>query len=120
MLEAVLFRKTQLKWLKNNLLKSKSTFKVLVFSNQVVNPLTNHETINKSKYRHEKDELFNYIHQQKINGVLIFSEIVILLKFKKKKKKTTATRCLTLHHLLYLALGIIFFFIKEKKITKQE
>ena len=107
--------KTQLSWLKSELLNSKATFKVLVFSNQVVNPLTNHETINKVKYRHEKEELFNYIHQQNINGVLIFSGDRHFAEIQKEKQEhfhypmfdvTSSPLSSPRHHV---------FFIKEKE-----
>ena len=63
----------QLDWLKESLLSSKAKFKFILFSNQVLNPKTNHETINKGIYSKEKDILLDFIEKQSIVGVVFFS-----------------------------------------------
>lgn len=63
----------QLEWLKKSLLSSKAKFKFILFSNQVLNPKTNHETINKGIYKEEKDILLDFIKRESINGVVFFS-----------------------------------------------
>ena len=64
---------TQLNWLKKELAQSNAKFKFLLFSNQVINPKTNHETINRGLFKKEKEELFDFIQKKKINGVIFFS-----------------------------------------------
>ena len=63
----------QLEWLKDGLLNSKAKFKFILFSNQVLNPKTNHETINRGKYKKEKDILLDFIEKESLAGV-VFSQ----------------------------------------------
>ena len=44
----------QLEWLKDGLLNSKAKFKFILFSNQVLNPKTNHETINRGGIKRKR------------------------------------------------------------------
>ena len=63
----------QLEWLKDGLLNSKAKFKFILFSNQVLNPKTNHETINRGRYKKEKDILLDFIEKESLAGVVFFS-----------------------------------------------
>ena len=64
---------TQLNWLKKELAQSDAKFKFILFSNQVINPKTNHETINRGSFKKEKEDLFDFIQKNTINGVVFFS-----------------------------------------------
>ncbi|MEO6404145.1 MAG: alkaline phosphatase D family protein [Ferruginibacter sp.] len=61
----------QLEWLKNALLFSNATFKIIVSGSQVLNPLSKAESMR--SYSHEYYSLMNFIDATKINGVLFFS-----------------------------------------------
>jgi alkaline phosphatase D len=61
----------QMEWIKNSLLFSDATFKIIVVGSQVMNPLNRYETM--QKYSYEYNELINFIKTQKINGVVFFS-----------------------------------------------
>ena len=65
------FGPTQMEWLKNALIFSNATFKIIVVGSQVLNPLGNAE--NMQRYPFEYNELLNFIQAQKINGVVFFS-----------------------------------------------
>jgi alkaline phosphatase D len=65
------FGTAQMEWIKNSLLFSDATFKIIVVGSQVMNPLNKYETM--QKYSYEYNELINFIKTQKINGVVFFS-----------------------------------------------
>ena len=65
------FGREQMDWLKNNLLFSNATFKIIVVGSQVMNPLNKYERMN--SYTYEYNELIQFIKAQKINGVVFFS-----------------------------------------------
>ena len=65
------FGRTQMEWIKNALLFSSASFKIIVVGSQVMNPLNKYEVMN--SYSYEYNELMNFIKTQKINGVLFFS-----------------------------------------------
>ncbi len=65
------FGKKQLDWLKNNLLFSKATFKIIVTGNQVLNPINNYECV--EHYPKEYNDLIGFLTNQKINGVVFLT-----------------------------------------------
>ena len=65
------FGRTQMEWIKNALLFSNASFKIIVVGSQVINPLNRNEVMN--SYTYEYNELMNFIKTQKINGVLFFT-----------------------------------------------
>jgi alkaline phosphatase D len=69
--EKTFFGATQIEWLKNALLHSSATFKIIVVGSQVLNPLNNNECL--AKYSYEYNELINFITTQKIKGIVFFT-----------------------------------------------
>jgi alkaline phosphatase D len=65
------FGKIQLDWLKNSLLFSKATFKIIVTGNQVLNPINNYECV--QHYPTEYKALIDFLSNQKINGVVFLT-----------------------------------------------
>ena len=65
------FGKMQLDWLKNALLFSKATFKVIATGGQILNPFSDFECMR--FYSIEYKELMNFLAEEKINGVLFFT-----------------------------------------------
>lgn len=65
------FGKSQLEWLKNSLLFSKATFKIIVTGNQVLNPINNYECL--THYPTEYKVLIDFLSNQKINGVVFLT-----------------------------------------------
>jgi alkaline phosphatase D len=65
------FGKTQMEWLKNALLYSKATFKVIATGGQVLNPISTAECMH--SYAKEYNELMEFLASQKISGVLFFT-----------------------------------------------
>ena len=63
--------KEQLKWLKESLEASTASFKVIAFGNQVLNYYEDLESF--QQYKKERDELYAFIKEKKINGVVFFS-----------------------------------------------
>jgi alkaline phosphatase D len=61
----------QMEWLKNSLLYSNATFKIIVAGSQVLNPLSPFERF--GNFPAEYDELMNFIKDYKINGVLFLT-----------------------------------------------
>ncbi len=61
----------QLAWLKEQLKKSTATFKLIVSGNQVLNQYDDHESF--MQYEKERDDLFGFIKEEQINGVVFFS-----------------------------------------------
>jgi alkaline phosphatase D len=65
------FGAMQMEWLKNSLLFSNATFKIIVVGSQVLNPLNKYETM--QKYSYEYNDLLNFIQSQKIDGIVFFT-----------------------------------------------
>ncbi|MGE5105962.1 MAG: alkaline phosphatase D family protein [Sphingobacteriales bacterium] len=65
------FGKKQLQWLKNALLYSKATFKIIATGSQVLNPVSKFECM--KAYPAEYYELMNFLDKQNIKGVLFFT-----------------------------------------------
>lgn len=65
------FGPTQMEWLKNALLYSKASFKIIISGSQVLNPLSKSESMR--NYSFEYNSLMNFLSEQKINGVIFFS-----------------------------------------------
>ncbi len=65
------FGKSQLDWLKNSLLFSKATFKIIVTGNQVLNPINNYECL--THYPTEYKTLIDFLSNQKISGVVFLT-----------------------------------------------
>lgn len=65
------FGKMQMEWLKNALVYSKATFKVIATGSQVLNPYSSVECM--KAYSAEYYELMNFLAAQKINGVLFIT-----------------------------------------------
>ncbi|MFY8027578.1 MAG: alkaline phosphatase D family protein [Bacteroidia bacterium] len=69
--EKTYYGKTQLDWLKNALISSKSVFKFIVNGSQVLNPIAEKECLR--HYAAEFDELINFIRLNKIKGVVFLT-----------------------------------------------
>jgi len=65
------FGKQQLDWLKNSLLYSKATFKVIATGSQILNPYSDYDCMR--MYTTEYKELMDFLAEYKIKGVLFFS-----------------------------------------------
>ncbi|HMJ47127.1 MAG TPA: alkaline phosphatase D family protein [Ferruginibacter sp.] len=65
------FGQMQMDWLKNSLMYSKATFKIIVVGSQVINPLGTTECMR--RYSFEYNDLINFISAQNISGILFFS-----------------------------------------------
>lgn len=61
----------QMEWLKNSLLFSNATFKIIAVGGQVLNPVSPYETW--WKFPAEYNELMSFIKEYKINGVLFLT-----------------------------------------------
>jgi alkaline phosphatase D len=65
------FGKVQMDWLKNALLFSKATFKIIATGSQILNPYSESDCMR--FYSAEYSELMSYLNTQKISGVLFFT-----------------------------------------------
>lgn len=65
------FGKMQMEWLKNALLFSKATFKIIVTGGQVLNPLNKVESM--SHYSYEYHELLDFLGEYGVPGVVFFT-----------------------------------------------
>lgn len=65
------FGPMQLEWLKNSLLYSKATFKVIVVGSQVMNPLCKYESMR--HYTREYNDFMQFLLNQKIPGVVFLT-----------------------------------------------
>ncbi len=65
------FGKAQMDWLKNALLFSKATFKIIATGSQVLNPFSEYDCMR--FYSAEYNELMNFLATEKIKGVVFFS-----------------------------------------------
>ncbi|MFH1176716.1 MAG: alkaline phosphatase D family protein [Acidobacteriota bacterium] len=63
--------RAQLEWLKESLVSSHAAFKVIALGNQVLNPLSEYETM--AHYAAEQKELVDWIVGQRIDGVVFIS-----------------------------------------------
>ena len=63
--------KQQMEWLKNSLLYSSATFKIIAVGSQVLNPVSPYDKW--WDFPAEYDELMNFLKEYKINGVLFLS-----------------------------------------------
>lgn len=61
----------QMDWLKNALLFSRATFKVIVMGSQVLNPVNRFESIR--HYPYEYHDLMRFLQEQRLNGVIFMS-----------------------------------------------
>lgn len=61
----------QIEWLKNALLNSKATFKIIVTGGQVLNVLNKNEGMN--HYSYEYNQLLDFLKENKTEGVLFFT-----------------------------------------------
>ncbi len=65
------FGSMQMDWLKNALLSSDATFKIIVTGSQILNPLSTFESM--TFYSFEYNDLIGFLAEQKITGVIIFT-----------------------------------------------
>jgi alkaline phosphatase D len=65
------FGQQQMEWLKNALLASKGTFKIIVTGSQSLNPFNGYECF--LKYSYEYNDLMNFLAKHAISGVVFFS-----------------------------------------------
>ncbi|HEX4878081.1 MAG TPA: alkaline phosphatase D family protein [Chitinophagaceae bacterium] len=63
--------KQQMEWLKNSLLYSNATFKIIAFGSQVLNPVSPFDKL--WDFPVEYDELMNFLKDNKINGVVFLT-----------------------------------------------
>jgi alkaline phosphatase D len=63
--------KQQMEWLKNSLLYSSATFKIIAVGSQVLNPVSPYDKF--LDFGVEYDELMNFLKEYKINGVLFLT-----------------------------------------------
>jgi alkaline phosphatase D len=68
---ATLLGKEQLQWLKDELLKSLATFKIISIGSQVISNINTHESY--SNFLDEKMDLLSFIDVNNINGVIFLS-----------------------------------------------
>jgi alkaline phosphatase D len=85
--EKTFYGKQQLDWLKNALLFSKATFKIIVTGSQALNPLSKYECL--QHYPYEYHQLLDFISDQKMDGILFLtgdrhhSEVIRLPRAEK-------------------------------------
>jgi alkaline phosphatase D len=65
------FGKQQMDWLKNSLLYSKATFKIIATGSQVLNPFSEYDCMR--FYKNEYKDLMDFLATYKIRGVVFFS-----------------------------------------------
>lgn len=61
----------QLQWLKQSLLSSRATFKIIANGSQILNPVSPYDKL--ADFPYEYNELMDFLIHQKINGVLFLS-----------------------------------------------
>jgi len=69
--EKTMLGKQQMDWLKNSLLYSSATFKIIAVGSQVLNPASPYDKL--SRCTAEYDELMNFLKEYKINGVIFLT-----------------------------------------------
>lgn len=72
-LEKTFFGRKQMDWLKNSLVYSRNTFKIIAVGSQVLNPYAPIQVECMRRYSSEFKELTDFIKDQKITGVLFVS-----------------------------------------------
>jgi alkaline phosphatase D len=65
-------------WLKNSLLYSSAPFKIIAMGSQAINPASPFDKW--WDFPAEYDEMMNFLKENKINGVLFLTGIVIIVK----------------------------------------
>lgn len=70
-IEKQMLGEQQMEWLKNSLLFSTATFKIIAMGSQVLNPVSPYERL--QDFPAEYDELMNFIKDNKINGILFLT-----------------------------------------------
>ena len=70
-IEKTYFGPAQMEWLKNSLLNSKATFKIITSGSQVLNKFTTYDCM--VHYVREYNELLDFLYSQKITGVIFLS-----------------------------------------------
>lgn len=65
------FGEAQLQWLKDSLVGSEATFKIIVVGNQVTNKMHNYESL--YAYGDEYEELMNFLKEEQVPGVIFVS-----------------------------------------------
>ncbi len=65
------FGKMQMDWLKNAMLHSKATFKIVATGGQILNPYSDYECL--KAYSAEYNDLLKFLSDTKVKGVLFFS-----------------------------------------------
>jgi alkaline phosphatase D len=66
-----MFGRQQMEWLKNSLLYSSATFKIIATGSQVLNPVSPFDRLR--EFPEEYDELLGFLSDNKINGVLFLT-----------------------------------------------
>ncbi len=69
--DKVMFGAAQMRWLLESLRSSNATFKIIAGGNQMLNPQVDFEGF--GKIPHEQKQLFDFIREQKITGVVFLS-----------------------------------------------
>lgn len=64
---------TQLQWLKDVLVSSEATFKIVAMGGQFLNSAQVYETYSNNGFKPERDEIINFIHEQDIKGVIFLT-----------------------------------------------
>lgn len=81
--------KKQLEWLKNSLVSSVSTFKIVVMGGQFLNTKQAYETYSNYGFKEERDEIINFIYEENIKNVIFLTGDVhytVLDKLEKEGK----------------------------------
>lgn len=71
--EKTFFGRKQMEWLKNSLVYSRATFRIIAIGSQVINPLAPQNVECMRRYSSEFNELVDFITAQKITGVIFVS-----------------------------------------------
>lgn len=69
--DKVMFGDAQMKWLMESLRSSGATFKVIAGGNQMINPIAAFESF--TRFPNEQKKLFEFIREQRIEGVMFLS-----------------------------------------------
>ena len=85
--EKIMLGAKQMQWLKDGLVNSSATFKIVVAGNQVLNQYDDHESF--YQYKKERTELFTFIKDRKINGILFCSGDRHHSEILKRQEKET-------------------------------
>jgi len=69
--DKVMLGAEQMSWLKDGLIDSRASFKLIVNGGQMLHPVPDHEDW--ARYPHERDELLSFLAEQAIKGVVFLS-----------------------------------------------